>query len=189
RLCVVAAADHEILRSISDTCGAVCISKVGHLEGQLRRITQLLDIPRDETRAVKAPGGVLHLNGLHVLVADDNRINRYFLKKILEAHGARVTEVDSGTAVLRMLGNEHNIDVALLDIHMPDMDGLEVARRIRAGGDLRLPLLAVSANVQPETYEAAVSAGINDYLLKPVEEMKLVEAVLEWTGREATAET
>jgi glucosamine--fructose-6-phosphate aminotransferase (isomerizing) len=53
-----------------------------------------------------------------------------------------------------------------------------------ARGDI--PLLAVSANVQPETYEAALEAGINDYLLKPVDESKLVEAVLEWTGREET---
>src|SRR5690606_19638335 len=126
--------------------------------------------------------------GLHVLVADDNRINRWFLKKILELHGARVSEADSGNAVLRRVDDQRAADIVLLDVHMPDIDGLEVARRLRARGFTRLPLLAVSANVQAETYDAALAAGINDYLLKPVEEHKLVEAVLEWTGREATVQ-
>ncbi|HEX7048215.1 MAG TPA: ATP-binding protein [Gammaproteobacteria bacterium] len=187
RLCLAASIDHEALRSLGEACGAVCIQKVGHREGQLRRILGLLGVTSQDLEIDAAPAARQSLSTLNILVADDNRINRYYLKKILELHGAAVTEADSGGAVLQALKESRDIDIALLDIHMPDMDGLEVARRIRAGGNTRLPLLAVSANVQPETYEAAVAAGINDYLLKPVEETRLVEAILEWTGREETA--
>ncbi|MBW3566926.1 MAG: response regulator, partial [Proteobacteria bacterium] len=186
RICLAATVDRDALRSLAEACGANCVSKIGHLESQLRRISEALGIHVAGTRTEEA--GSTRLHGLNVLVADDNRINRYFLKKILELHGAHVTEVDSGNGVLRTLdglSDTETVDIALLDVHMPDMDGLEVARRIRSGGNVNLPLLAVSANVQAETYEAAISSGINDYLLKPVEETKLVEAVLEWTGREA----
>lgn len=182
-LCMAASVDRGALRSIAEACGAPCIPKIGHLESQLRRICEALGIGMDAAQAEEAAPA--RLAGLHVLIADDNRINRYFLKKILELHGARVTEVDSGQGVLRTLDSlDGKVDIALLDVHMPDIDGLEVARRIRTRGNHKLPLLAVSANVQTETHEAAIAAGINDYLLKPVEEMKLVEAVLEWTGRE-----
>jgi len=187
RICFAATVDRDALRSLAESCNATCISKIGHLESQVRRISETLGVRVDGRRVEESSSA--RLDGLHVLIADDNRINRYFLKKILELHGASVTEVDSGTGVLQTLDNlsgSCGIDIALLDVHMPDIDGLEVARRIRAGGNTQLPLLAVSANVQAETYEAAITAGINDYLLKPVDEARLVDAVLEWTGREET---
>ena len=188
RLCLAATVDRETLRALGDACcGADCVPKVGYKEGQLRRMRSLLGLPPlHDTSA--APATQPLLQGLHIVVADDNRINRYFLRKILEVHHARITEAADGASALQALNTTAlDADIVLLDVHMPDMDGLEVARRIRASGRKRLPLLAVSANVQPETYEAAVQAGINDYLLKPVDENKLVEAILEWTGREETA--
>lgn len=185
-IALVASVDYERLRELSERWRIECLPRLSGLGGQLRHIATLLDIDLDEHAAPAAQQ--VKLEGLRVLVADDNRINRYFLKKMLELHGATVVEAETGSDVLRSVTQHPDIDIALLDVHMPDMDGLEVARRLRADGLTRLPLIAVSANVQTKTYEAALAAGINDYLLKPVEESKLVEAVLEWTGREAVTE-
>ncbi|HLU61895.1 MAG TPA: ATP-binding protein [Gammaproteobacteria bacterium] len=184
-LALVASVDYEKLHELSELWRIECMPRLGGLEGQLRRLATLLDAEIGDEDVLMEQA--TRLEGLRVLVADDNRINRYFLKKMLQLNGATVLEADSGQGVLRLLKEHADIDIALLDVHMPDMDGLEVARRLRSNGYTRLPLLAVSANVQTKTYEAAIDAGINDYLLKPVEESKLVEAVLEWTGREVTA--
>jgi two-component system sensor histidine kinase BarA len=118
------------------------------------------------------------LQGLRVLVADDNRINRELLQRILSLQGAEVTVADDAPAALLAL--EHApCDVALFDLHMPGMSGLEAARLLRARpaplGEL--PLVACTANALPETRLAAEAAGFDAYLVKPVEESELLDAL------------
>lgn len=118
------------------------------------------------------------LAGLTLLVADDNRVNRELLVRMLSLHGADVIGLSDGASVLAQLADQPCAAV-LLDLHMPGLSGLEVARGIRArsGPDRRLPLIAVTANALPEARAAALAAGFDACLVKPVSEERLVEAV------------
>lgn len=115
------------------------------------------------------------LKGLVVLVADDNRLNRELIGLMLRHHGARVDAYADGHETLAHAG-DGAWDLALIDVHMPDVDGLAVIRELHTRFPDR-PSLALSADVLPETREAASAAGAVDYLLKPVSEERLLRAL------------
>lgn len=107
--------------------------------------------------------------GLSILVVDDNQINRFVLRALLEEVGHRVTEAADGhEGVTRAAERAH--DVILMDISMPGMDGMEAARRIREGGgrsrDARI--VAVTAHAHPGDRERLLAAGMQDCLIKPI---------------------
>jgi len=116
------------------------------------------------------------LDGVTVLVADDNRLNRELVTLMLARHGARVEACADGRSVLTHAENTP-WTLAFLDVHMPDVDGLTALAELRRRFPER-PCLALSADVFPETRRAAEAAGAADYLLKPVDEERLVSAVL-----------
>jgi two-component system sensor histidine kinase BarA len=116
------------------------------------------------------------LDKLTILAADDNRLNRELVTLMLARHGARVEACPDGRSVLARAG-ETPWQAALLDVHMPDVDGLSVIVDLRRRFPER-PILALSADVFAETRRAAESAGALDYLVKPVDEERLVSAVL-----------
>lgn len=125
---------------------------------------------------------------LRVLVAEDNEINALLATRTLERLGCSAVWVRDGKAALRTLEdslapNAQPFDLCLLDIRMPELDGLSVARSIRAieagRGETRLPLIAVSANVAASDRKAALAAGMDDCLAKPLERTALAR----WIGR------
>ncbi|WP_243368101.1 hybrid sensor histidine kinase/response regulator [Fundidesulfovibrio soli] len=116
---------------------------------------------------------------LRVLMAEDDRINRLVIVKLLEMAGHSVRTAVNGLEALELLGKEA-FDVVLLDMRMPEMGGLEAARRIRAGGgnwDPGLPLVALTGNAMPEEREEALREGMNQYLVKPVSRVDLERAM------------
>jgi len=119
------------------------------------------------------------LDGLRVLVVDDNITNRYFLVKLLESRGAVVDVACSGQeALLRYQQAEHA--VVLMDCRMPEMDGYETARRIRRyedGSGRHTPIIAATANAMPDERDRCRAAGMDDYLLKPIEPAVLFERI------------
>lgn len=124
------------------------------------------------------------LRGLAVLLAEDNDINALIVMRQLEKRGARVLRVKDGDAALaemRAPSEGKPFDVAILDIRMPGLDGLEVARRIRtaeaAAGAARSRLIAVSADAFDAAAEAARAAGIDLFLRKPVDLGGLCDAL------------
>ena len=184
-ICLASSVDREELGRLAQLTGHACLPLVGRPDSLARELAAALGVSLPPAVEANEPGQ--QLNGLKVLVADDNRINRHFLRKMLALQGAEVLEAETGMDAVRQAAELHPHAV-LLDIHMPDIDGVEAARRIRDAGLANLPLLALSANIQPETRKSALAAGINEYLLKPVSESELVEAILKWTARaESTA--
>lgn len=113
-----------------------------------------------------------------ILVVDDDPRNRYSLTAVLEAEGYAVVVAGSGEAALKALERQPDIDCVLLDVMMPDMDGYETARRIRARRRFeRLPIIAVTAKAMAEDMQKCLDAGCSEYLSKPVDTTRLLEII------------
>lgn len=114
-----------------------------------------------------------------VLVVEDNPINMVVVSRILQRFGCEVTTAVHGQAALEAL-DEARFDIVFMDWSMPVMDGLEATRKLRArGGELAsIPIIAMTANVMDGDEERCLSAGMNDYLSKPLQ-LAAVRRVLE----------
>ncbi|MCM2336388.1 MAG: response regulator, partial [Pseudomonas sp.] len=136
-----------------------------------------------EARAHTVRSG--RLDGLRVLVVEDNPVNQLVVRDLLTGEGASVEIADGGHAALRALvGEAHRFDVVLMDIQMPGMDGYTATRQIRGRlGIARLPIIAMTANVQPSDRDAALAAGMNDHIGKPFDLDTLIALLQRWTGR------
>jgi signal transduction histidine kinase/CheY-like chemotaxis protein len=138
-------------------------------------VTQLRDInkPKKSKRA------------LSILVADDNPVNMLLLTTLLVKAGHHVQEVDHGVEALRRLVGEHDFDLAIVDVKMPGLSGLDVAKRLRqheADYHLqRLPLLALTGAARQIDKDACLSAGMDDHLAKPFDQHDLMEVVTKLT--------
>ncbi|TMH26675.1 MAG: response regulator [Betaproteobacteria bacterium] len=119
-----------------------------------------------------------HARKLHVLVADDNPINREVIGKILERGGHTATMVSNGEAVLETLEGER-CDVLVLDRNMPGLSGLETlqALRLMTRGRERIPVIMLSADATPESRKEAFEAGADAFLAKPIEARRLLDEV------------
>ena len=113
--------------------------------------------------------------GLVVLVADDNRTNRKVIAKILERAGHDVHLVDNGERALDAL-NERAIDVALMDVNMPVMNGIEATKlyRFASLGRKRVPIIALTADASPEMRRRCEDAGMDSCVTKPIEPARLL---------------
>jgi CheY-like chemotaxis protein len=107
--------------------------------------------------------------GIRVLLAEDNAPNRFVARTFLEKNGYTVYCVENGAEVLELL-NQQEVDVILMDIQMPVMDGLEATRLIRQGQgmDRSIPIIALTAYAMRGDRERFLEHGMNDYLSKPV---------------------
>jgi PAS domain S-box-containing protein len=125
------------------------------------------------------------LVSVRVLVVDDSEVNLDIARKILELQGAQVRTVSGGQEAVSVIqGDPHAFDVVLMDIQMPDMDGLEATRRIREIEALQeLPIVALSAGTLVSEQARALAIGMNDFISKPFEPMVLVARVREHAER------
>lgn len=113
----------------------------------------------------------------HILVVDDNNLNRRLLEMILDRLNIPFLSAGNGIEALELL-SENEFDMVMTDIQMPEMDGLTLAKRIRSLGDPQksaLPILAITGNVVKEDLETYMAAGIDGYVLKPFKEADIVE--------------
>jgi PAS domain S-box-containing protein len=140
--------------------------------------------PQAGTALVTAPSGLSAppkrvSRPLHVLVAEDNPINRLFAVDVLEKRGHVVLVADNGQEALDVLKTE-TVDVLLLDLQMPGMSGFEVAAIIRQqekAKDRRLPILAVTAHAMKSDRDRCLAADMDDYLAKPMAAADLTTAI------------
>ena len=114
-----------------------------------------------------------------VLVVEDNERNMKLVRDILVAAGYRTLEATSGQEAVD-LATEHIPDVVLMDLRLPDIDGVEALRRLRADErTASIPVLAVTAQAMHGDRERFLAAGFDDYVSKPVDVRGLVETVRE----------
>ncbi len=121
---------------------------------------------------------------LDILLAEDNRVNQTLAVALLEKEGHRVTVAETGVRLLEILG-ESEPDLVLMDVQMPEMDGLEATRRIRSaeeGTGRHLPIVAMTAHAMKGDRERCLEAGMDDYVSKPVDARELLAAVARHAG-------
>jgi len=144
---------------------------------------------------VAEPQSATHADGgLSILVAEDNEINALLTRALLVKLGHRPTIAANGAAAidcwLAARAGGAPYDRVLMDLHMPGMDGLEATRRIRANeAELeatRTPILALTANASVEDREACLAAGMDGFLIKPLDRERLAAALVN-AGKAALA--
>ena len=116
---------------------------------------------------------------LHVLIAEDNVVNQRLTTRLLEKQGHRVTVVDNGLAALAILA-QHPFDLVLMDVQMPEMDGLETTAAIRAqeqGTGRHLPIIALTSHAMQGDQERCFAAGVDAYVSKPMKVDELYAAI------------
>ncbi|MFC4597853.1 response regulator [Cohnella hongkongensis] len=166
---------------------------------QIRQALQVLNdssrtaASRASSQPPEVGGPAPARNGDHVRssiwVVDDQAINRIVLKQLLDSQGYMVRLLESGTEAVSLIeSNQAEADLILMDLHMPDMDGIEATIRIRQQlGRERLPIVAVTADVTSEMHERCRSAGMNDILTKPIEPNALYDCIGQWLPSDRTS--
>ncbi|WP_052501402.1 PAS domain-containing hybrid sensor histidine kinase/response regulator [Thiomicrospira microaerophila] len=120
---------------------------------------------------------------LDILVAEDNLSNQMLIRAILTKLGHKITLANNGLEALKQLA-QRDFDLILMDMQMPELDGLEATKRIRALGDnvkATIPVIALTANALSGDKERVLDAGMNDYLTKPIDIHALKRALWKWS--------
>ena len=131
----------------------------------------------------RAPDGRRPCRTLAILVAEDNEINALLTRHLLSRLGHHPVMVATGgeavTAFVEAQAEDAPFDVVLMDLHLPGMDGIEAARRIRAAesGDRRTPIIALTADAFPESRDACLAAGMDGFVTKPLDRERLTTAL------------
>jgi len=148
-----------------------------------RRKPKQGDAPSPITRIVP------ELAGAKVLIVDDDIRNIFSLTSVLESHDVEVLHAERGKDGILILEQTPGVDVALIDIMMPDMDGYETMHQIRRRPELSdLPLIAVTAKAMKGDRQKCLDAGASDYIAKPVDIELLLALLRVWVARARKAE-
>jgi CheY-like chemotaxis protein len=134
------------------------------------------DLPEENRRAI------LHLHesneplrGKKVLIVEDDMRTMFAMARMLAGHGVNPVKAENGERALAMLGEHPDVDLVLMDMMMPVLDGYEAMQRIRKIGPFaRLPIVALTAKAMKEDRQRCLEAGATDYLSKPVDPDRLV---------------
>jgi signal transduction histidine kinase/CheY-like chemotaxis protein len=139
------------------------------LEYEQRELENVEKIDRDMLGAVK------------VLVVEDNIVNRQVVKAHLKKSDIDVVEAENGAIALDVLRTEPGIDLVLMDMQMPVMNGVESSHAIRTQLSMHdLPIIALTANAYDEDKKHCIEAGMNDFLAKPFTNKDLIEMIVKW---------
>lgn len=148
----------------------------------LHRIETML--PEDKRLMLQdVRSGGHSFDGNHILLVDDDIRNVFALTSALENKGLSVTVARNGIEALKKLDENPLMDLVLMDIMMPEMDGLECMHRIRNSNDKpykNIPIIALTAKAQQGDHELCIAAGANDYLSKPVNLTNLMTVLKVW---------
>jgi CheY-like chemotaxis protein len=121
------------------------------------------------------------LDGAKVLVVDDDVRNVFALTSALELHGMSVLYSDNGMDGIRQLREHGDVDLVLMDVMMPDMDGNETTAEIRSMSQFAdLPILFLTAKAMPGDRDKSLAAGASDYITKPVDLDRLLTVMRSW---------
>ncbi|MDP1811301.1 MAG: response regulator [Sediminibacterium sp.] len=119
-----------------------------------------------------------------ILLVDDDMRNVFALSKILKERGMEIVKAENGKNALEMLDTHSDIDLVLMDIMMPEMDGYEAMKRIRSQRKFKnLPVIALTAKAMNDDKQKCIDAGANDYIAKPVDVERLLSLMRVWLSK------
>jgi CheY-like chemotaxis protein len=139
---------------------------------------------RDRSEIESTLDSALDLRGKKALIVDDDMRNIFALATVLDDQGMVIVSADNGREAIRLVQNDPSIDIVLMDIMMPEMDGLATMKEIRklARGK-NLPIVAVTAKAMKGDREKCIEAGAWDYLSKPVDTARMLVVLRSWLCR------
>ena len=159
-------------------------------EGSTFRFSLTLELAQQQEETVSEPldsDQEQQLQGYKVLVAEDNEINTFVLQKFLEKWGLEAEFAVNGRQACDMV-DQGGFDLVLMDLQMPEMDGYEATRQIRAKGTKEfsnLPIVALTASAMIEIQDRAYAVGMNDYVSKPFNPEELFQKIAKYTRGKA----
>jgi len=176
--------EEEQLKSFADS---IIIKGIRSPERLLAETTLFLhrveaNLPKEKQEILKMMYGKEDsFNGRTILLVDDDSRNVFALASVLEEKGLKVHTAFNGRDSIEQLKNHPEIDLVLMDVMMPEMDGFEATGIIRAMPEYtKLPIIALTAKAMKEDREKCLEAGANDYLSKPVDSQKLLSLLRVW---------
>jgi two-component system sensor histidine kinase/response regulator len=176
RIIVITAYELDIVQQESGKLSIAQIMTKPCHRGDLYRVLE----NKDANVVVATPQQ--KLKGLTLLVAEDNEINREIIGEILSQHGATVLFSQDGQECIEVLHKNHQVDLILMDIQMPIMDGIAAFKAIRREEAFnQLPIVALTANVLSEDKQIYKNLGMNGHLAKPFEPDKIIACILHLT--------
>jgi signal transduction histidine kinase/CheY-like chemotaxis protein len=152
-------------------------------------LNQYLNVPdADEAEGGAHDPANLGLEGKRILLVEDIEINREIVITILEPYGMKVTSAENGVeAVQKFKACPADYDIIFMDVHMPEMDGYEATRQIRALDDplaQKIPIIAMTANVFAEDIEKCHTVGMDDHVGKPLDMEQVLDVLKKYTSPE-----
>lgn len=144
------------------------------------------DLPREKQKMIRsALDKEAMLEGRKVLLVDDDMRNIFSITSVLNEKQMVVIDAENGKEALARINDDPDIDIVLMDIMMPEMDGYEAIRAIRRDPRFKnLPVIAMTAKVMPGDQEKCIQAGANDYIPKPLDIEKLLSLLRVWLYRQ-----
>ena len=138
-------------------------------------------LPHDQNQMIR----MIHdsdetLKGRKILLVDDDLRNTFALSKVLKQHGLEVIMADNGKLALEKLESEAGIELVMMDIMMPIMDGYEAMRQFVRIRSIRIPIIALTAKAMTGDREKCIEGGANDYMTKPVDSDNLLSLIRVW---------
>jgi CheY-like chemotaxis protein len=141
------------------------------------------DDSRQTQRAVESPA-TQSIIGKHILVVEDNPINRKVIEALLSKYAVKFTSVEDGQQALSLITQGTDFDLVLMDCQMPVMDGFEATEQIRQWENdhrlPRLPIVALTAGAFENDRQSCLAAGMDDFLTKPINVKTLLAMVNKW---------
>ena len=146
----------------------------------------------DDDNAPAAPDALVQpsagpLDGVRILVAEDNLLNQVVARGMLESSGAFVQIAENGQEAVDMLRRDASFDIVLLDVQMPVMDGYAATRAMRDELRAHIPILAMSAGVMGEEKRRCIELGMDGFIAKPVDMAHMIATIAAFLGREQSA--
>ncbi|MCP4127086.1 MAG: response regulator [Gammaproteobacteria bacterium] len=182
-LVLISSSDNSISNMIEKSAHVICLSKPFTSKALEDAIQETIDteFPSSFRHKTIPPSDTLtqQLENYRILVADDNPINLQLITTLLQRHGGTITQANDGVEAVDCARN-HEYDLILMDVHMPNLSGLQAAREIRQcelDTPRHTPILALTADVMPDTKSKVKASGMDDYLVKPVDEKKLIDII------------
>jgi CheY-like chemotaxis protein len=147
------------------------------------RLDDVVPLAPGVRQPVQMPDSGDRLAGRTVLVIDDDARNVFALTGMLEMYGMRVIDAEDGLKGIQTLQSDPSVELILMDVMMPEMDGYEATARIRTMPDFaHLPIIAVTAKAMHGDREKSLAAGATDYVTKPVDATVLIACIQQVLG-------